>query len=250
MPGIIYCLVHEKITFHPKREFNYFLIRSFVFGVVSYFLYGMYIIIFQGKSLEDINFLKNIILSNKIDNLQVNEIFFASICAIVWAVIYAWIKNQHVFENIFRKDFYTNFYEKKYWQIDCPFKRQKCSCLKIPYIRIDFVRILKFLYPFKVCESDVWNSIFNSNDETLKWANIIDSKLNLKYEGWVYKFSDTYKENELFLKDVIVYNEDGEELKRLPGLYITRKSDDITIEFFAIEPTSLIERYKEDENAE
>lgn len=37
-PGIIYCLVHEKITFHPKREFNYFLIRSFVleFFHISY----------------------------------------------------------------------------------------------------------------------------------------------------------------------------------------------------------------------
>ena len=49
LPGIIYCLIHEKITFHPKREFNYFLIRSFVFGVVSYFIYGIYITLFKAK---------------------------------------------------------------------------------------------------------------------------------------------------------------------------------------------------------
>ena len=57
-----------------------------------------------------------------------------------------------------------------------------------------------------------------------------------------------FKENELFLKDVIVYDEDDEELKRLPGLYITRKPDDITIEFFAIQPTELIDRYDKEEN--
>ena len=57
-PGIIYCLVHEKITFHPKREFNYFLLRSFVFGVISYITYGIISVIFQGKDLEDVYFLK------------------------------------------------------------------------------------------------------------------------------------------------------------------------------------------------
>ena len=117
-PGIIYCLVHEKITFHPKREFNYFLIRSFVFGVLSYFVYGMYITIFQGKTLEDVVFLKYITSATKIDELQVYEIFYASICATTWAIIYAWLKNQHVFENIFncftlfksipRKRFFAN----------------------------------------------------------------------------------------------------------------------------------------------
>lgn len=248
LPGIIYCLVHEKITFHPKREFNYFLIRSFVFGVLSYFIYGMYITIFQGKTLEDVNFLKYITSSTNIDDLQVNEIFFASICAIIWAIIYAWLKNQHVFENLFSKDFYKKFYKKEHWQIYCPFKRQKCPYLKIPYLKIDFIHILKFFYPFKVCESDVWNTIFNSNDVNMRWISISDNKLKLRYEGWVYKYSDTYKENELFLKDVIVYDEDDEELKRLPGLYITRKPDDITIEFFAIQPTELIDRYDKEEN--
>lgn len=249
-PGIIYCLVHEKITFHPKREFNYFLLRSFVFGVISYITYGIISVIFQGKDLEDVYFLKYLTSSKDIDYIQVYEIFFASCIAVIIAIVYAWFKNQCVFANIFNKDFYNKFFEKKYYAIHCPFKKKECEILKIPYIKINLGNILKFFNPFKVCENDVWNAIFNSNDPDMRWVSISDNKLKLRYEGWVYKYSDNFKENELFLKDVIVFDEDDEELKRLPGLYITRKSDEITIEFFALEPTELIDRYKEKKNVE
>ncbi len=246
LPGIIYCLIREKITFHQKKEFNYFMIRSFVFGVISYLVYGIYIVIFQKKNLEDISFLKYI-LSNNV-NIQINEIFFASIIAVIMAILFSWLKNQHVFENIFNKDFYNQFYVKNYHTLHCPLKKRECEIFKIPYIKINWENIFKFLNPFKVCENDVWNTIFNSNDPNMSWVSITDNKLKLRYEGWVYKYSDTFKENELFLKDVIVYNENDEELKRLPGLYITRKAEEITIEFFALEPTELINRYKEENN--
>ena len=41
-----------------------------------------------------------------------------------------------------------------------------------------------------------------------------------------------HKDNELFLRDVAVLNnEDGRELYQVPGLYISRNPEEITIEF-------------------
>lgn len=242
LPGIIYCLIYEKLTFNPDKEFNYFIIHSFIFGIISYFIYGIYLC-FRGQSLEDIHFLTDL-LSTGAKQIHVNEIFAASIIGCLLALFITWMKNQRVLYNIFRKNSYKQFIIEEEKNIKF-FWVNKNINIKRP----DFVNILRFLNPIKVFDNDVWNNIFNNNEDEYKWVLVKDHILNLKYEGWVYKFSDSVKNNELFLKDVIVSNIENIELYRTPGLYITRKKDDITIEFFAIKPTNLIDRYKEEEYA-
>jgi hypothetical protein len=82
---------------------------------------------------------------------------------------------------------------------------------------------------------DVWSYLHNiDNDETV-WIRVRDIKNNLIFEGWVCAFSETYQENELFLREVKVFrNDTGEELYETPGLYIARDNSEITIEFSEI----------------
>lgn len=94
----------------------------------------------------------------------------------------------------------------------------------------------------KFPELDVWDYVFNSSDETA-WVTIRDVKNNLAYEGWVETFSDTVKDNELFVRDVVIFrNSTGERLYETPGLYISRNRDEMTIEFPALEFTDLLQR--------
>lgn len=80
-------------------------------------------------------------------------------------------------------------------------------------------------------EPDVWSYIFNSESDVL-WITIRDKKKKLAYQGYVTAFSDTYLENEIFLTQVKVYdNETGEHFYDIQGLYISRDPKDITIEF-------------------
>lgn len=89
---------------------------------------------------------------------------------------------------------------------------------------------------------DVWEYLWNSSDNT-QGVTVRDIKYDLAYEGWVEVFSDTFIENELFIRDVIVFNNTtGEKLYEVPGLYIARNQDEITIEFTGIEFTDLIKR--------
>jgi hypothetical protein len=90
----------------------------------------------------------------------------------------------------------------------------------------------KFKITRKFAESDVWGHLFNSPDIAESWVVIRDSDLDLIYEGWVEFFSNDVKENELFIRDVIVYcNATGDELYKLDGLYISRDKNSITLEF-------------------
>lgn len=248
LPGIIFSLVYEKITFHTKKEFNYFIIHSFIFGVLSYFIYGLYLKIFHSNpSKQEIYFLQDLLKSDS-NVLHIKEIFIASIIGLFLSILIAWFKNQHVIENLKKVEFYKQFFSIKMKPIICPFLFIKCPKFTAPYLEIKFKNIIKFLNPFKTCEHDVWYNLFNNDNDNMKWVSITDNAQKLRYEGWVAKYSYSYKENELFIRDVIVYNEDDDEIKRVPGIYLSRNADNLTVEFIAMEATDLIDRYKGDEN--
>ena len=59
-----------------------------------------------------------------------------------------------------------------------------------------------------------------------------DIKYNLAYQGRIQGFSGTFNENELFLRDVLVLqNDTGENLYEVDALYLSRDPKDLTIEF-------------------
>jgi hypothetical protein len=88
----------------------------------------------------------------------------------------------------------------------------------------------------KFAEIDVWGYLLNSKDDELRWVRVRDTENNLCFEGWVEAFSDTHKNNKLFIRDVIVFkNDTGNQLYNVPGLYISRNPDNLTLEFYALE---------------
>ena len=94
----------------------------------------------------------------------------------------------------------------------------------------------------KFAELDVWGHVLDSPDKT-EWVTVRDIKNGLVYEGWVEAFSDTVANNEMFLRDVIVFsNITGAKLYETPGLYVSRNRDDVTIEFGGLQFTKYIAR--------
>jgi hypothetical protein len=57
----------------------------------------------------------------------------------------------------------------------------------------------------KFGDLDVWSHTFNSSDLTDRWVVVRDFARDLAYEGWVSAFSDTAADNELLLREVVVY---------------------------------------------
>lgn len=108
-----------------------------------------------------------------------------------------------------------------------------------------FLRIYKNIAFIKKFDRiDVWSEVLDTPDSNYHWVLITDLELKQKFEGWINKFSDNVKENELFLRDVIVYDLKDKELYRTPAIYLTRKADNITIDFFRVPKGKHYNRYK------
>ena len=80
-------------------------------------------------------------------------------------------------------------------------------------------------------DEDVWDFTFNDHDRNVEYVNLRDFDKKIVYAGWVERFSDTDKVRELVLRDVNVYDFEGNELFSTPRVYIARPMDDIDIEF-------------------
>lgn len=80
-------------------------------------------------------------------------------------------------------------------------------------------------------DEDVWDFTFNSGRPEVEYIHLRDFEKRITYAGWVEAFSETEKQRELRLRDVIVYDFGGEILFDTPRVYLARKMDNIDIEF-------------------
>lgn len=80
-------------------------------------------------------------------------------------------------------------------------------------------------------DEDVWDFVFNSSSEDVKWIYFRDFNEEVVYFGYVRLFSENGKLRELLLESVVVYNFDGVELYTMPMLYLARTQENIHIEF-------------------
>lgn len=93
-------------------------------------------------------------------------------------------------------------------------------------------RIARFLrISDKYANVDVWSYLMEFGDPTC-WVVIRDRSADIVYEGWVNVYSDSTERDEIFLRDVKVYNNStAEMLYETPGVYLSRKREDLSIEF-------------------
>lgn len=97
----------------------------------------------------------------------------------------------------------------------------------------------------KFPEEDVWHHIFNSEDN-INWVDVRDLKHGFIFRGWVSNFSDIPGENELFIRDVMVYDDSGTKLYDSPGVYISRDRHDLLIDFPGLNFTDLHQKSNEE----
>ena len=108
-----------------------------------------------------------------------------------------------------------------------------CSILWLYFV--NFKLLMRFMQRIRAtkryCDEDVWDFTFNAHDRNVEYVNLRDFDKKIVYAGWVERFSDTDKVRELVLRDVNVYDFEGNELFSTPRVYIARPMDDIDIEF-------------------
>ena len=77
----------------------------------------------------------------------------------------------------------------------------------------------------------MWDYTFNSGRAEVEYIHLRDFDKKITYAGWVEAFSESEKQREVRLRDVIVYDFEGKVLFETPRVYLARKADAIDIEF-------------------
>lgn len=92
-----------------------------------------------------------------------------------------------------------------------------------------FVQLIRATKTFG--DEDVWDFVFNSSSPSVNWVNFRDFDQRVTYAGWVELFSESGQLRELVLREVEVYDFDGNKMYEVPRLYLARERDNIHIEF-------------------
>ena len=199
LPGIIFCIFYERWNLCSKKEFNMFIINSFIWGVVSYSIY--YLIIKKLSITQEIFFINDLLNINEA-NLHYNEILWSCLIAFILVYAISYLKNHNCKKELLKYSFINKIYNK---------------------IRPTFVEE-------SLC---VWAHVFGDKKsyDNSGWVKIHNIKENIIYYGFVQNYSDNINDNELYISDVQVLSEDEKIIKEIDALYVGKKSNDIIIEF-------------------
>lgn len=83
----------------------------------------------------------------------------------------------------------------------------------------------------KYGDEDLWDFTFNSRDKRVEYVYMRDYRNEKIFSGWVIGFSESDKVRELLLRDVQVFNLEGQLLYESPLLYVGRPADAVDLEF-------------------
>jgi hypothetical protein len=197
-PGIICAYIVDQLTVHKPREATFFLLQSFVLGILSYFTYwgGLKLVHnFFPNSFHSysVTFLRA--LTDSKVTFSLREIANVTGLSIILACLVS---------------------------LSSRFKWPNRLARRIGLTK-------------KFGELDVWGYLLNLNNDDIMWLTVRDHERNLIFDGWVQAFSDDSKDAELLLRDVSVYkNDTGEPLYQTGAVYLSRKRESISIECRAL----------------
>jgi hypothetical protein len=80
-------------------------------------------------------------------------------------------------------------------------------------------------------DEDVWDYTLNSSIPSVEYVNYRDFENKIVYTGWVRSFSETGKLRELVLRDVQIFDFDGQFMYEMPMVYLARAPENMHIEF-------------------
>lgn len=192
IPGIIW----ERVDCaygreHPKEQWDV-IRRSFVFGLASYgVLYG----VAWGLSyfFGDLGLRMPQLKKEEafLDVSTFREIFFASLVAVICSILWLYVTNYKLITRFLQAIGATKRYG----------------------------------------DEDIWEFMFNSRRAEVEYVNLRDFDKKLTYTGWVEAFSESEKQREIVLRDVIVYDFDSNMIMETERVYLARKAENIDIEF-------------------
>ncbi len=92
-------------------------------------------------------------------------------------------------------------------------------------------------------ELDTFTKLMNADIGNESWAIIRDIEDNRAYSGWIAEYSVGDEKNELFIRDVIVYeNSSGTMIMASPGIYLAKSKEKYIIEFPQLKYTAKMEK--------
>lgn len=100
---------------------------------------------------------------------------------------------------------------------------------------VKFRLVMKSLH--KICATnrfgaeDVWSFTFNSTQAHVEYIHLRDIEQGFVFAGWVNAYSEDEEIREILLRDAIIYDENGSVISEAPHLYISRKRDNMWVEF-------------------
>jgi hypothetical protein len=194
LPGIIFSYIVDSLTMHPPRDRFFFILKSFVSGSITYFIYFITLNVLAKTSDKiacKLNFLTAIFDKNQ--SIDVQEICYVCISSVILACLFTYCVNYKLGNRIAQK-----------------------------------LRLTR-----KFAEMDVWGYVCNLKEA--EYATVRDIKNQLAYDGWIQAFSDNSREAEMFLRDVMVCdNNSGKVLYKVGGVYLAMNREDIAIELRGI----------------
>ena len=196
-PGIICFFVFDAFTAHRERKVYEILLCSYIYGMLSYFIYGL--LLFLGLTISlawggGIRSWKIPVfgwLADVKTELDFLPIAAATVIAFVLAFVLSFCHRKKLLHTIGQR----------------------------------------FEVTTKFAELDVWNFAFNLDDA--RWCVVRDMENNLMFHGYIRAFSDVGEASELLLTQVEVYDEKTSELcYQADRIYLARKKDNLTIQFY------------------
>jgi hypothetical protein len=196
-PGIVCFLIVEALIEHKERKPHEVLLFAYLYGMCSYVLFAFFAAIF-GMTLTAEDGLRipppTVTFTKSLTDTKV-EISFIEIGFVtlvaVGLALVIALARTHTWLNRLAQ--------------------------KIGVSR-------KFGHP------NVWALALNMPQ--IRWAVVRDLARNFMFSGYIRAFSEVEDVAELLLTNVIVYNEQtGQECYRADHIYLSRKKDDITVEF-------------------
>ncbi|MEM1065983.1 MAG: DUF6338 family protein [Pseudomonadota bacterium] len=95
-----------------------------------------------------------------------------------------------------------------------------------------FMRVLHWLRATqRFGDQDVWTFTLNSSLPHVEYVNIRMFETGFTYSGWVNSFSENEDMREILLKDAYIYNVEGDQVGRVPHIYLAFPKDDVVVEF-------------------
>jgi len=191
-PGILCAGIFCHLTSNRKIRVFVFLLQAYILGLTCYFIYWLVLVIVNELPF---NFEIEFYFVNSLTNSQSPSFCFSEIVTVSFISVFLGILITYLVQH-----------------------------------KIVIKLANKFNVSNKFGDPDVWSYFFNLDE--VDWITVRDYKTDIIYDGWAQAFSEDTDPIELFLRDVSLYdNSSGKRIYQVGAVYLSRRKEDISIEF-------------------